>query len=328
MYAELPAETAADLAAVAAFLEMAEELGISALLDRGVPFTADEAARATTVPESAMVSFLAAMEASGLITRVANDMTFVTCADFAERRHESGYLAWALNANRPYLENAPEFLRDYESSASKYSRDARWVAVSSQWVGTQGFYPQVVAEISRGHPGRVVDLGAGAGRLLVDILQHLTCATGVAIDLSSAACAEARQAAYRADVADRLQVMNRSIQSLVDDPAVLAGADVIHACFVMHDVIGDAHVFDAVLSTCRASLAEGGKLVIVDAVPYSAEGRERAFSALFTYLHQHSMGVDLPAQDSWEVAFRRAGFTEIACTPLRMPAARMFVASG
>jgi len=326
--ANLTAETASELAADAAFLEMAEELGISALLDRGTAFTVDEAARAASmVPEAGMASFLAALEASGLVTRVVNDRTFTACADIADRRRQSGYIAWAMNANRPYLVNAPEFLSDYRNAVSRYSRDGRWVALSTQWIAAQA-YPRVLAEIMRGAPGRVVDLGAGAGALLIGLLRDRPGITGVAIDLSPAACAEASRAAGRAQVADRLEVVNRSVQSLIDDPSPLAGADVVHAGFVMHDIFEDAGVFDGVLGACRSSLAPGGKMVIIDAVPYSADPEERAFSALFTYLHKHSMGVELPTQDRWEAAFGRAGFTDVACVPLPMPACRMFLASG
>jgi SAM-dependent methyltransferase len=328
VHANLTAEAASELAADAAFLEMAEELGISALLDRGVPFTVDEAAHAasSTVPEAGMASFLAALEASGLVTRIVDDRTFAACADIADRRRASGYIAWAMNANRPYLANAPEFLSDYQNAVSTYSRDGRWVALSTQWIASQD-YPRVFAEIARGRPGRVVDLGAGAGALLIGLLRRLPKTTAVAVDLSPAACAEASMAAGRAQVADRLEVVNQSVQSLIDDPSPLAGADVVHAAFVMHDLFADAEVFDGVLRACRSSLAHGGKMVIIDAVPYSADLGERAFSALFTYLHKHSMGVELPTQDRWEAAFRRAGFTNVACIPLPMPACRMFLAS-
>lgn len=329
VHADRSAQAVADLAANAAFLEMAEELGISALLDQGAPFSLDEAVRAApAVPAEGMAAFMTALVAAGLVERSAVDQKFVACPDFADRRHEAGYLAWALNANRPYLRGAAEFLADYTGAAAKYSRDGRWVAVSSRWVGSQGFYPHAFTEIMRGRPQRVVDLGAGAGGLLINLLRELPGSTAVAVDMNPAACAEAVSAAQRAGVGDRLTVVNRRVQSLVDDPSPVAGADVVHAGFVMHDIVGDSAVFSAVLAACRASLAAGGKMVIVDAVPYCADARGRAFSALFTYLHARSMGVELPVQDQWEAAFRGAGFTRVTCTPLRMPGSRMFVISG
>jgi hypothetical protein len=55
--------------------------------------------------------------------------------------------------------------------------------------------------------------------------------------------------------------------------------------------------------------------------------RERAFSALFSYLHESSMGVRLPSEEQWTDSFRRAGFSDVTSTPLRMPGSRLFVAT-
>ncbi|MEU2358672.1 class I SAM-dependent methyltransferase [Streptomyces misionensis] len=330
MHAEYPTETAADLAAAAAFLEMAEEIGISALLDSGNGFTVDDAALAAhDVPTSELAKFLRAMAAAGLVSASPGDQAFVARPGFATVRHEAGYVAWAMNANRPYLANAREFLRDSKEAEAKYARDGRWVAVSSRWVGSQGFYPPAFAEIVAGRPRRVIDLGAGTCGLLTNLLQELDDSAGVGIDLSAAACAEASRIAAQAGLSERLTVVNRSIQSLTDDPSPLKGADLVHAAFVMHDLTADTDAFDGVLRTCRTELERrGGKMVVVDAVPFSTSERERAFSALFTYLHAQSMGVELPTQEWWEAAFRRAGFTSVHSTALRMPGSRMFVVSG
>jgi hypothetical protein len=68
--------------------------------------------------------------------------------------------------------------------------------------------------------------------------------------------------------------------------------------------------------------------MVTDAVPYVGNRKDRAFSALFTYLHASSMGVRLPTEEAWCAAFRRAGFSDVTSTPLRMPGSRVFVAAG
>jgi hypothetical protein len=132
----------------------------------------------------------------------------------------------------------------------------------------------------------------------------------------------------RADVQDRLTIVNRTIESLIDDAGPIRGADVVHAGFVLHDIAVDADRLDVVLRTCRESLADDGCLIATDAVAYADNPRERAFSALFTYLHSSSMGVRLPSEANWHAAFRRAGFSNVTSTSLRMPGSRMFVAAG
>jgi len=321
-------EIAADLAAEAALLEIAEELGLSELLDGAAPFTLEQAADAAAVPAPGASSYLHALVSAGLVERTAPDGPYTPAADLADRRYRAGYLSWALNANRPYIDHAALFLRDPDTAGAKYARDGRRVAVSSRWIGSQGFYPGVVEEITRAAPRRVVDLGAGAGGLLIRLLGTLPDSSGLALDLSAAACEEARRAARRAGVADRLEVVHRSIESIADDPSPVRDADVVHAGFVLHDVVGRPDVLDGVLRACRQSLAPGGRMVVTDAVPYVSGPRERAFSALFSYLHASSMEVDLPPVDVWHEAFARAGFTDVTSTPLPMPGSRVFVAAG
>jgi SAM-dependent methyltransferase len=320
-------EIAADLAANATLLEIAENLRLSTLLDRGTPFTLAEVTAAAGVTETRALLFLRAMVAAGLLASDGEAGPFVPCADLADRRYEAGYLSWSLNANRPYIDHAELFLRDPEPAGRQHQRDGRRVAVSSRWIGSHGFYPGVLSEIINRKPQRVVDLGAGAGALLIHLLTVLPTSTGVALDSSASACEEAERASRRAWVSDRLTVVNRSVESLIDDPAPVDGADVVHAGFVMHDVVQNPEVFDGVLRTCRERMAEGGCLVITDAVPYANGTRERAFSALFSYLHESSMGVRLPSEDQWRSLFQRAGFATVTSTPLRMPGSRLFVAA-
>lgn len=328
MTTHLTTETAADLAAVTALLEIAEEIGVSVLLDRAEPFTLDELAAVGDVPEDGATDLLEALVAAGLVEPTDDPRRFVPCADMADRRYESGYLSWALNANRPYIENAPEFLRNPDAAARKYHRDGRRVAVSSRWVGSMGFYPAAYSTILECRPGRIADLGAGAGWLVINLLRELPASTGVALDMSAAACDEATRAAGRVGLDNRLEVVNRRIESLVEDPSPVGGADLVNAGFVLHDICADRETFDSVLRSCRAAMAPGGRLVVTDAIPYAADTRERKFSALFTYLHSTFMGVRLPTEEQWLAMFRAAGFTDVTSTALRFPTGRMFVAAG
>jgi SAM-dependent methyltransferase len=327
-------ELAADLAANAALLEMVDNLGLSSILDQGVSFSVDEVTAATDIPEASALSFLRALVSAGLVAEDAklngngngNGRHFTPCADLADRRYDAGYLSWSLNANRPYIDHAAELMRHPEATVGKYQRDGRLVAVSSRWIGSYGFYPDVISEITRRKPGRIVDLGAGAGGLLIHLLTALPASFGLALDLSAAACEQAELAAREANVQERLEVVNRSIESLIEDAGPIRGADVVHAGFVMHDAVRDPNVLDGILRACRESISDDGCVVMTDAVPYVDNPRERAFSALFTYLHAGSMGVSLPSEDDWRAAFLRAGFGTVTSTLLRMPGSRMFVA--
>jgi SAM-dependent methyltransferase len=320
-------DSAAELAGVAALLEIGDQLGVSYLLDRDAPCTAEELARAADIPLAGAATYARALLTAGLLIPAAQPDQFRPSPDLADRRYEAGYLSWALSANRPFIDHAPQFLRDQAAAAGAYQRDGRQVAVASGWVGSRGFYPAAVAAIRDHGPGRIADLGAGAGGLLIQLLQSGTARTAVALDISEAACAEARRAARQAGLAERLQVAHRSIQSLADDPGPVEGTDVVHAGFVLHDIAGQPDVLDAVLASCRRAMAPGGRLVITDAVPNAPDPSERSFSALFTYLHDAFMGVCLPTEEEWLTAFRSAGFDHVTCTRHLFPAGRLFVAS-
>ncbi|MEV8627327.1 class I SAM-dependent methyltransferase [Streptomyces sp. NBC_01268] len=319
-------ETAADLAAVATLLEMADRLGIVPLLERGDPVTAAELAVAADVPEEGMAGFLATLVAAALLVPTGVK-EFRVADDFADRIHQSGYLTWSLRANQPYVQHPAEFLRDPAAAAAQYSRDGREVAVSSRWIGSQGFYPAATEVILGARPKRIVDLGAGAAGLLIDLLGRLPESTGVALDMSAGACREASRAALAAGVGERLTVVERPIQSIADDPGPVAGADVIHAGFVFHDIVQEGDVFDRVLRQCREALRPGGIMAITDAVPYASAERERRFSALFTYLHAGFMNVTLPPEEDWLARFRQAGFEQAECVPHRFPGGRLFIAT-
>lgn len=318
-------DTAADLAAIAALLEIADELGIFGHLESGMPVTAGQLARAAGTPVSPMETFLGALAAAGLVIQDSTAQSVRATDAFPKLRTAAGYLCWALKANRPFIENPLAFFRDHDAASKLYARDSRAVAVTSRWVGSADFYPEDLACLVDARPSRLVDLGAGAAGLLIDVLTKVPEATGVALDISPGACAVAVKGAEEAGVADRLNVVQRSIESLADDPGPIAGADIIHSGFALHDLSSDPETFGAVLRSCRMALAPGGFLAITDAVPYCGTDRERMFSSLFSYLHEGFMNVRLPADDTWREIFLAAGFSDIQTIPHKMPGARLFV---
>jgi len=318
-------DVAADLAATAALLEIADELGIFGLLETGVARTVEELAAAAATPMHRMESFLGALAAAGLVIRDSPARSVRVTDAFPQLRTAAGYLCWSLKANRPFIENSLAFFKDHDSASRLHTRDSRDVAVTTRWVGLSDFYPEDLATLVNARPSHLVDLGAGAARLLIDALIELPDATAVALDISAAACAVAAEEAAAAGVADRLSVVQRSIESLADDPSPIAGADVIHSGFAFHDLVPDAATFDAVLRGCKKALTPRGFLAITDAVPYSATARERKFSSLFTYLHEGFMNVRLPTEEDWRATFLAAGFSDITISSHRMPGARLFI---
>ena len=194
-------------------------------------------------------------------------------------------------------------------------------------MGSFAFYPLALATIVDAKPQHAVDLGAGTARLLIEVLQATPGSRATALDIDAGACREARVAADVAGVGDRLTVLVRPIQSIADDPSPLAGADVIHAGFVFHDLMPEEEsVADAVLRNCHRALCLGGIMAITDAVPYVLDERERRFSALVTYYHKQFMRRRLLTEDEWLAKLAGAGFEKVEAVKHRFPGGRLFIA--
>ncbi|MGW2279016.1 methyltransferase [Streptomyces sp. NPDC001770] len=319
------------LAAAAALMEMGDRLGVTDAITVGKDFTVAEIAAATDLPEEGVAGYLEALESAGIIDAVdasGEPGRFRTSAEYARIQHQAGYLSWTMNANRPFIENAREYLTHPGKPTGAYTRDGRQVAISSQWMGAQAFYPAALDAIFRLEPERVVDLGAGTCRLLIEVLQAFPGSTAVGLDLDPASCRAAEKAAVQEGVGDRLTVVERPIQSVADDPGPLAGADVIHAGFVFHDMMPEEEsVADKVLAQCREALRPGGVMAITDAVPYVRNPRERAFSAIVTYYHQQFMKRKLLTEQEWRDKLLAAGFSAVEVVELGFPTGRLFLAS-
>lgn len=323
---------APDLAAAAALLEMADRLGALDVITPERTFDAAAVATRTEIPVAAAERYLAALESAGLIEPLRASgaeftAEFKTVAGFDVIVHRAGYLSWAMNANRPFIEHAREFLSDPVEAGRRHSRDGREVAVSSQWMGSLAFYPAVMAKILAAEPSKIVDLGSGTCRLLIDVLREFPGCDGVGLDLDGASCDLAKRAAHTAGVGERLSVLERPIQSIADDPTPLENASVIHAGFVFHDMLPEEEdVADKVLRNCRSALADGGMMAITDAVPFLRNARERRFSALVSYYHSEFMRRRLLTEQEWTDKLRQAGFGEVEVVTLGFPTGRLFVA--
>lgn len=192
--------------------------------------------------QATLAKYLQALVSAGLLNTCnsADDIdseNFRPTPLFEQTIYDVGYLSWGLLACAPLVVNACEISKEPMSARQKYHRDGGLVARTSAWKGDRGFYPQAEKAILSLNPKLIVDLGAGSAKLLIRCLKHLPRASGIAIDISGAACAQARENAAEAGVGDRLKVVESSIEALAIDSSILKGADVIHAGFVFHDLL-------------------------------------------------------------------------------------------
>ena len=318
------------LAAWAALLEIADRVGVVNLIATGRQFEVSDLCALTGLPADGLAGFCEALEAAALICPAGEAPTrmgpFVAVKGFDRIQHQAGFFSWTMNANRPFIERAREFLSDANKPSGVALRDGREVAVSSQWMGMKAFYPAALRAILERRPRKVVDLGSGTCRLLIEILQMLPLCRGVGLDLDAAGCCEARAAANRAHVGDRLTVLERSIQSIADEPEALQDADVVHGGFVFHDMMPEEEsTADQVLLNCFRAIRPGGIVALTEAVPYVRNERERQFSAIVTYYHRQFMKRQLLNETEWTAKLSKAGFEPVETVKLAFHTGRLFI---
>jgi SAM-dependent methyltransferase len=317
---------APDLAGAAALLEIGESLGIVQLLQPDAEVDAADLAGHAGLPVDPVLRYLQALASAGLV-REQGAGSFRPVAEFDHIRHQAGYISWTMVANQPFIAHARDFFIDPEQARRTHRRNGRQVAVSSQWMGSHAFYPAVREALHTAQPSRFVDLGSGTCRLIIEVLQAFPDASGVGLDIDAAACDAAREAAKSAGVDDRIEIYQRPIQSIAEDPAPVAGADFIHGGFVFHDMLPeDERIADQVLANCKQALRPGGTLAITDAVPYLENDRERRFSAIVSYYHREFMGRRLLSEKEWTDKLKSAGFADVTVVELGFPTGRLFLA--
>lgn len=313
----------------AMLLEIGAKTGILDPLLSKEEISVAEVAKSSGVPEGFVSGYYTALAHAGLAkacTKSSNGTHFSAAPDLHQSINDAGYLVWGLMSCAPLIAHAQAFSLDLSSSAEAHLRDGEHVARTSKWMGESDFYPHAENAILAARPGKIVDLGSGTCSLLMRCLQKLPEAKGVGIDINADACEKARIAIHNAEMDKRISVIRAPIQSLVQTPAPLQGADVIHAGFVFHDLMPDEETtLDALLLTFRKT-APRGMLIIVDAVPYAHGVGEDAFSAAFTFLHSHFMARQFLTEDGWKTKLSKAGYDTVAISRLGISGGRIFTA--
>jgi predicted O-methyltransferase YrrM len=317
------------LAGRAVLLEIGAKLGVlDPLLTSEEISVADVASRSGVKASLVSAYYLALAQAGLTIPRkdAAGVVTRYSASNEMKKAvNDAGYVLWGVMSCAPLISNAMAFADDLTSAARDHVRDGEHVARTSKWMGEQDFYPHAERAILAARPKKIVDLGSGTCGLLMRCLRKLPDATAVGIDINADACAKASSIIQANELSHRIQVIQAPIQSLIDDPTPVEGADVIHGGFVFHDLMPDEEAtLDALLRTfCKRAR---GTLVVVDAVPYGQNPGEEAFSAAFTFLHNHFMGRQLMTESQWKAKLLSAGYDTVDVSRLGISGGRIFTA--
>jgi hypothetical protein len=254
-------------------ISVAAELGLADLIAGGTSRSTDLARAASADPES-VLRLMRALSAVGLFARNEDDSFALTpLSDLLRTDHPRSLRAAAIMLGQPWLwrswedlletvrSGEPAFPRvfgttlfqhlEHDPVAGRLFDDAM-TALSAQTI------PAIVQAADFTRFGTIVDVGGGAGSLLLAMLERAPGARGVLFDMP-----EVAETAARNLVASGLEGRCNAVGGNMFD-AVPAGGDLYVLKNVLHDWNDDS--VRAILTNCRAAMAAGAMLMIIETI--------------------------------------------------------------
>jgi len=234
-------------------------------------------------------------------------------------RADIGYLVWLCGGYGVPLRSIGEFLTGTLRYGSELTRDGRGVAVGSAIVGARDLVPPA-QELLRGVDFRhVLDLGCGNAKFLLSVCRP-TGATGLGLDTSADACAEAELEIDAAGEGERVSVRCADAGALDDIPE-LAYTDLVIAFFLLHEILADGHsALVGYLRRLADRLPVGAHLLVAEVSPPDPALRpgDQLFNPEFTLVHA-MMRQRLMDESGWHETFAAGGFEVVRAVRPRMP---------
>lgn len=259
-------------------IHVAATLGIADLLD-GEPRSAEELAAATGVHASALARLLRALASVGIFSQSDAGYELTPLAEHLRSNDPGSLRAWAIRAGEPdYMETWGHLLDAVRSGESPYQSlfgmspwEYREVHPEANAIFNEamtGLSAGVAEAVAESYDfsgiGLLVDVGGGEGVLLTAILSANPALRGILFDQPHVV-AQAPALLERAGVAARCEIV---VGNFFD--TVPAGADGYLLKSIVHD--WDDETAGRILRVCRAAIAPGGTLFVIERVVEPGNG--------------------------------------------------------
>lgn len=233
---------------------------------------------------------------------------------------DKGYLVWLAGGYGEVLAQ----LGAFSTGTLRYGEGAdvvrrgRWVADGSALIGRGDVTPYATELLDGVAFAHAVDLGCGNARFLIAAAQGYG-ASGLGVDLSPEACADAERAIATAGLDGRVRVRCGNA-ALLDAIPTLDEAQLIVAFFLLHEIFEQGR--GALVSYLRqlAQLTPVGAFMLVAEVQPASGAPDERWRPEFTLLHAVMRQQLLTAED-WNDAFVEAGWTPRAARDVDLPGA-------
>ena len=151
----------------------------------------------------------------------------------------------------------------------------------------------------------VVDIGGGSGSLLSAVLAANPHLRGVVFDLPPVAL-QARPVIEAAGLSDRCEIVGGDFFA-----DALPGADVYVLARILHDWNDEKAL--AILANCRRSIADGGRLCVLEQV--LPEGDEPGYGRLMDLIMLVMLGGKERTAPEWRELLAKGGFDLVSAVP-------------
>ncbi len=253
-------------------LSVAATLGLADLLAGG-PLTVPDLAEATATDALALARLMRALASVGVFAEADGRFALTPPAAYLRTSVPGSLRAWAMNVGQPYVwttwehfldsvrTGQPAFPSLYGTSAWEYREahpEANAIFNQAMTELSAGMIDAIVESYDFSGVGTLVDVGGGEGTLLAAILAANSAMRGILFDQPHVV-ATAAAVLDQAGVAGRCEVVEGNFFD-----AVPAGGDAYLLKSILHD--WDDASAGRILRSCRAAMADTGRLCVVDRV--------------------------------------------------------------
>ena len=230
---------------------------------------------------------------------------------------DKGYLVWLVGGYGEPLRRLDAFLGGAKRYGRDYPRDGRWVADGAAMLGGKDVVPHAMRLLESITFNRVLDLGCGNARFLLTVCSRFG-ASGIGVDLSPEACAEADKAIQEAGQQDRVTVIEGDAGDVAGMPR-LEETQLVVTFFLLHEILAQGKErMVQYLRELSARLPERSYLLAAEVQPPVAATAGQRFTPEFTFVHA-LMRQGLLSAEGWRDVLAQGGFTVLEAIDDQMP---------
>ena len=218
-----------------------------------------------------------------------------------------GYLVWLGGGYGEPLARLGDLIAGSQHFGVEVDRNVRWVAVGTAEAGQRDLRPEVLALLREIQFDRVVDIGCGNGHFLISLCE-LMGASGIGVDISPDACAEAVDEVSGAGLLDRIQIVQADARDVSAIPD-LETVQLVVTFFFLHEVLEAGYqVLVDYLRALAQRLPAGAHLITAEIAPPRADHGTGELIAPEYAMTQALMEQRLFDERQWRQVFTEAGF--------------------